>query len=114
MFIFFTPNLKPGFPIYLHKQQSYTLPHIVLQAITHASNQPVSTIMTTLNNLRRAVRTVYFAFFFGRQPNQCPVLIETEKPMITGALEVAVVGRAFLIAVGRADQTVHIKDDVLG
>jgi hypothetical protein len=34
--------------------------------------------------------------------------------MITGALEVAVVGRAFLIALNRADRTVHIKNDLLG
>lgn len=37
------------------------------------------------------------------------VVIEAEKRMITGTLEAAIVGRAFLIAVSRADGTVHIQ-----
>ena len=41
------------------------------------------------------------------------ILIEAEKRMIASALEVAVVGRPFLIAIGRADRAVHIKDDLL-
>jgi hypothetical protein len=41
------------------------------------------------------------------------ILIEAEQRMITGILEVAVVDRAFLTAVGRDDRTVHIKDDIL-
>ena len=41
------------------------------------------------------------------------ILIEAEKRIIAGALEVAVAGRAFLIAIGRANRTVHIKDDLL-
>ena len=41
-----------------------------------------------------------------------PVLIEAEEWMITGALKVSVVSRAFLITVGRADRTVHIENDL--
>ncbi len=34
--------------------------------------------------------------------------------MIARTLEIAIVSRAFLIAVGQADRTVHIKNDLLG
>ncbi len=44
---------------------------------------------------------------------QIAILIETEQWVIAGALKITVVSSAFLIAIGRADRTVHIKDDLL-
>ncbi len=44
---------------------------------------------------------------------QVTILIEAEQWVITGAHEVVIVDRALLIAIGRADRTVHIKDDLL-
>ncbi len=44
---------------------------------------------------------------------QIAILIETEQWVITHALKISVVSSAFLIAIGRADGTVHIKDDLL-
>jgi len=44
---------------------------------------------------------------------QIAILIETEQWVITHALEKTVVSSAFLIALGRADRTVHIKDNLL-
>jgi len=41
------------------------------------------------------------------------ILIEAEKPMIAGALEIAIVSRAFLVPVGRADRTVHTKNNLI-
>jgi hypothetical protein len=45
---------------------------------------------------------------------QVTELIEAEQRMVTGALEVAVVGRAFLLAVGFADRAVQVQDDSVG
>jgi hypothetical protein len=42
---------------------------------------------------------------------QIAELIEHEQRMIAGASEVAVVGSAFLIAVGWADTRIHIEHD---
>jgi hypothetical protein len=44
---------------------------------------------------------------------QVAELIEHEQRVIAGAAEVAVVGCAFLIAVGRAHGTVHVEHDLL-
>ena len=44
-------------------------------------------------------------------PLQVAELVEWEKRMIADAAEVTVVGRAFLVAVGRADVGVHVEDD---
>jgi hypothetical protein len=40
-------------------------------------------------------------------------MIEHEQRMIAGAPEMAVIGRAFLAAMDRANGTVHIQDDGL-
>jgi hypothetical protein len=45
-------------------------------------------------------------------PLQIAELVETEQRMITGAAEVTVVGRAFLLAVGLANRTIHVEDDL--
>jgi heme A synthase len=42
---------------------------------------------------------------------QIAELVEQKQRMVAGAAEVAVVGRAFLVAVGRADRAVHIAED---
>jgi hypothetical protein len=44
---------------------------------------------------------------------QVAVLIEAEKWMMARAFEVTVVSRALLIAVGLADGTVHIEENLL-
>ena len=43
-----------------------------------------------------------------------PVADEHEEWMVAGAGEVAVVGSALLIAMGRADAAVHVEHDCLG
>ena len=40
---------------------------------------------------------------------QVAELVEHEQGMIAGTAEMAVVGRAFLITVGRADRTIHVE-----
>ena len=40
-------------------------------------------------------------------------VVEQEQRVITGAAEMPVVGRALLVAVGRADAGVHIEDHIL-
>ena len=52
-------------------------------------------------------RTKFAAF-------QIAKLVEHEQWMVAAAAEVAVVGGALLIAMGRADATVHVKHDCLG
>ena len=42
------------------------------------------------------------------------MLIEAEQRMIEGALEVVLVSRVFLIAIGGANLSVYIKNDLLG
>jgi hypothetical protein len=44
---------------------------------------------------------------------QIPELVEDEQRMVAGAAEVAVVGRALLLAVGRALRAVQIEDDAV-
>ncbi len=44
---------------------------------------------------------------------QVAELVEHEQRVIAGAAEVAVVGRAFLLAMGRADGAVHVEHDQL-
>ena len=44
-------------------------------------------------------------------PLQVAELVEHEQGMVAGAAEVAVVGRALLLAVGLADRAVHVEDD---
>ena len=44
-------------------------------------------------------------------PLQIAELIEHEKRVTAGAAEMAVIGRAFLIAMGRADGAVHVEHD---
>ena len=48
-----------------------------------------------------------------RAPFQIAELVEHEQRMIAGAGEVAVVGGAFLIAIGRADARVHVEHDAV-
>jgi len=43
-----------------------------------------------------------------------PVLIEEEQRVVALTFEVAVVGRAFLLAIGRADRAVHVEDQLAG
>jgi DNA-binding transcriptional LysR family regulator len=43
-------------------------------------------------------------------PFQIAHVVEQEQRVIAGAAEVAVVGRAFLVAVGRADAGIHVED----
>jgi hypothetical protein len=45
---------------------------------------------------------------------QIAILIEHEQRMVTGAAEVAVIGRALLLAVGRALGAIHVEDNALG
>ena len=45
-------------------------------------------------------------------PFQIAELVEKEKGMVAGAAEVAVVGRSFLVAMGRADAAVHVENDL--
>jgi hypothetical protein len=45
---------------------------------------------------------------------QVAELVEQEQRVVTGAAEVAVPGRALLIAVGRALGAVHVEDDARG
>ena len=40
-------------------------------------------------------------------------LVEQEVRVVAGAVKMPVPGRAFLITMGRADRTVHVKHDVL-
>jgi hypothetical protein len=47
-----------------------------------------------------------------QRPLQIAKLVEAEKRVIAGAAEVAVVGRALLLAVGRTDRTVHVQDQL--
>ena len=44
---------------------------------------------------------------------QIAELVEHEQRMIAGAAEVAVVGGAFLLAIGRADAGIHVQHDAL-
>ena len=44
-------------------------------------------------------------------PLQIAELIEHEKRVIAGAAEMAVIGRTFLITMGRADGAVHVEHD---
>jgi hypothetical protein len=46
-----------------------------------------------------------------RRTLQIAELIEHEQRMVAGTGEVAVVGGAFLLAMGRADARIHIEDD---
>ncbi len=46
-------------------------------------------------------------------PFQIAELVEQEKRMVARATEVTVVGRALLLAMGRADALVHVEDDHL-
>jgi hypothetical protein len=39
--------------------------------------------------------------------------VEAEQWVITGAHEISIIGRAFLLTIGLADRTVHIKDNLL-
>ncbi len=47
-----------------------------------------------------------------QRPLQIAKLVEAKQWVIAGAAEVAVVGRAFLLTVGRADRTVHVQDQL--
>ena len=44
---------------------------------------------------------------------QIAKLIEAEQWVITGTFKKTIISRAFLISVGRANRTVHIKDNLL-
>ena len=46
-------------------------------------------------------------------PDDIGELIETKQRLITSALKISVVSSAFLIAIGRTDRTVHVKDNLL-
>src|ERR1019366_7654513 len=45
---------------------------------------------------------------------QVTVLVETEQWMVAGTLEVAVVGRTFLLPMRLTDRTVQVEDDAVG
>jgi hypothetical protein len=47
-----------------------------------------------------------------QRPLQIAKLVEVKQRVIAGAAEVAVVGRALLLAVGRTDRTVHVQDQL--
>ena len=40
-------------------------------------------------------------------------LVEQKQRVVTAAVKMPVPGRAFLFAMGRADQTVHVQHDIL-
>ena len=46
-------------------------------------------------------------------PFQIAELIEHEQRMIAGTPEVPIVSCAFLVAMGRADEAIHVEDDHL-
>ena len=65
-----------------------------------------------LQNLLPIIRTMHVAIA-EQVPLQVTVLIEAEQGMIARAFEVTVVSRAPPMAIGLADGTVHIEDDLL-
>ena len=38
--------------------------------------------------------------------------VEAEQWVITSTHEISIIGRAFLLTIGPADRTIHIKDDL--
>ena len=77
-------------------------------------SQDITTSITGCDRLQNAlpvIGTINIAIVKGDSLHVA-ILIEAKQEMIGGALEGAVVGRAFLIAIGRADRVVHIKNDL--
>ena len=78
-----------------------------------APKQPVS--ITSDNRLEHIAPFVGAVHVAGakRAALQIAELVEHEQRMIAGAAEMAVVGRAFLLAMGRANGAVHVEHDDL-
>ena len=70
------------------------------------------TLNDRFQNVAPAVGAVDIAGTQGA-PFQIAELVEQEQRMVAGAAEVAVVGRALLFAMGRADTAVHVEHDRL-
>ena len=47
------------------------------------------------------------------RPFQIAELVEQKQRMVAGAFEVPVVSRPLLVAIGLADRTVHVEDQLL-
>jgi len=67
------------------------------------------------NRLQHAFPVIGAVNVAGTQgtPFQIAELVEQKQGMIAGASEVTVVGRSFLVAMGRADAAVHVENDLL-
>ena len=71
-------------------------------------------LVTNDNRLQHALPVIGAVNVAGTQgtPLKVAELVEQEQGVITGAAEVAIIGRSLLVAVGRADAAVHVEDDL--